>query len=312
MCTLHGPVPWSQHDPRPELIRNVLDFDVQNLASVPGPAAPLCAKPRLTLRLVLSFGHRALSIQCLSYISCAGSFWMILHINHIQPERVALTSSVVSTLISIAGEARIPPRVIENLNVHLDWVQYKANFREAVTLRRATRGEEVLPFIEIGVDLRQLDPKTLKGELVNALQDLTDGSRGPQKRAYLESFTPVRSSLIWRFNDLFWQHLPLWEAASGKGYEQALPSGKSDANHAEAVADAVADFWTLLKDLENHNQLPPEIFVLEIGVGTGKRAALWLDRFRSLDAERGTQYYPRIRFLPGDSSMPTLTPPMEK
>src|SRR5437667_443756 len=130
----HGAVPWSQHDPRPELIRNVLDFDVQNLASVPGPAAPLCAKPRLTLRLVLSFGHRALSIQCLSYISCAGSFWMILHINHIQPERVALTSSVVSTLISIAGEARIPPRVLENLNVHLDWVQYKANFREAVTL----------------------------------------------------------------------------------------------------------------------------------------------------------------------------------
>src|SRR5213594_4525870 len=111
---------------------------------------------------------------------------MILHINHIQPERVALTSSVVSTLISIAGEARIPSRILENLNVHLDWVQYKANFREAVTLRRATRGEELLPFIEVGVDLRQLDPKTLKDDFVNTLQNLADASRCAQKRVYLE------------------------------------------------------------------------------------------------------------------------------
>src|SRR2546427_1686974 len=277
-----------------------------------GRVAQRCAQPRTkTYEFVLSFGAVALSILGFVVYKLSWYFWMILHINHIQPERAALASSVVSTLVSLAGEEQIPLRIIENLNVHLDWVQYKANFREAVTLRRATRGEELLPFIEIGVDLRQLDPKTLKGELVNALQDLTDGSRGPQKRAYIESFTPVRSSLIWRFNDLFWQHLPLWEAAAGKGYEQALPSGKSDANHAEAVADAVADFWTLLKDLENHSQLPPEIFVLEIGVGTGKRAVLWLDRFRSLDRERGTQYYPRIRFLLGDYSMPTLNRAME-
>src|SRR5213594_1570623 len=231
---------------------------------------------------------------------------MILHINHIQPERVALTSSVVSTLISIAGETRIPPRVLENLNVHLDWVQYKANFREAVTLRRATRGEELVPWIEVGVDLRQLKLETLKNEFVNALEYSPDHSRDGQKRVYIESFRPMRSSLIWKFNDLFWQHLPLWAAASGKGYDQALPSGKSDANNPEAVADAVADFWTLLKDLESHNQLPPEIFVLEIGVGTGKRAAVWLNRFRDLDRERGTQYYPRIRFLLSDYSVTTL------
>jgi len=264
-----------------------------------------------TCELVLSFGAVALSILGFVVYKLSWYFRMILHINHIQPERAALASSVVSTLVSIAGGEQIPTRIVENLNVHLDWVQYKANFREAVTLRRAIRGEELLPFIEIGVDLRQLNPQTLKDDFVDALQDLAEGSRYSQKRMYLESFTPVRSSLIWKFNDVFWQHLPLWETASGKGYEQALPSGKSDANHPEAVADAVADFWTLLKDLENHNQLPAEIFVLEIGVGTGKRAALWLDRFRALDGERGTQYYPRIRFLLGDYSMPSLNRAME-
>jgi len=45
------------------------------------------------------------------------------------------------------------------------------------------------------------------------------------------------------------------------------------------VKDSVFDFWTLLKDMDNQKQLPAEIFVLEIGVGTGQRAALWLDCF---------------------------------
>jgi hypothetical protein len=97
-----------------------------------------------------------------------------------------------------------------------------------------------------------------------------------------------------------------WEAASGRTFEQALPSGQSDANHPGAVADAVADFWTLLRDLDKRGSAPPDIFVLEIGVGAGTRAARWLDRFKALDEERGTGYYPRLRFLLGDYSMPTL------
>src|SRR5205823_7825108 len=130
---------------------------------------------------------------------------------------------------------------------------------------------------------------SLKEEFVTALRDASDTTGASRKRVYLEPFTPIRSGIIWRFNNLFWQQLPLWENASGHGFEKSLPGGTSDANHPEAVADAVADFWTLLKDLDGHNQLPPEIFVLEIGIGTGKRAALWLDCFRALDRERGTQ-----------------------
>jgi hypothetical protein len=236
---------------------------------------------------------------------------MILHVKHIPTKQTALAASVASTLVMAAGEGQVHSQTLENLNVHLDWVQYKTNFREAITLRRAVRGEEVLPWIEVGVDLRQVRQDSLKEEFVNALSDARDAAAGSRKRIYLEPFTPVRSGLIWRFNDLFWQHLPLWERASGHGFEVALPGGTSDANHPEAVADAVADFWTLLKDLESHNQLPQEIFALEIGVGTGQRAVAWLDRFRTLDRERGTQYYPRIRFLLADYSMPTLNRAME-
>ncbi|PYS54313.1 MAG: hypothetical protein DMG13_09055 [Acidobacteria bacterium] len=231
---------------------------------------------------------------------------MILHVNHVQPDRTALTTSVVSTLLTVAGEGQVSRRTLDNLNVHLDWVQYKTNFREAVSVRRATKGEELLPWIEVGVDLRQVRQETLKEEFVHALNDVGADATGSRKRIYLEPFAPMRCSLIWTFNKLFWQHRPLWEKATGRGFEKALPTGQSDANHPLAIADSVADVWTLLKDLENQKQLPPEIFVLEIGVGTGQRAALWLNRFRDLDRERGTQYYPRIRFLLADYSVTTL------
>jgi hypothetical protein len=236
---------------------------------------------------------------------------MILHVNHIPAKQTALAGSVASTLVTVAGEGHIPSRILENLNVHLEWLQYKTNFREAIALRRAIRGEEALPWMEVGVDLRQVHPDTLREEFLSAMNDAVDPASSPRKRIYLEPFGTIRNGLIWRFNNLFWQNLPLWENAAGHGFEKALPGGTSDANHPEAVADSVADFWTLLKDLESHNQLPPEIFALEIGVGTGRRACAWLDRFRALDHERGTKYYPRIRFLLADYSMPTLNRAME-
>ena len=45
---------------------------------------------------------------------------------------------------------------------------------------------------------------------------------------------------------------------------------------------------------------------LEIGVGTGARAASWLDKFKRIDAEAGTGYYDRLQFLLGDYSPTSL------
>jgi hypothetical protein len=197
--------------------------------------------------------------------------------------------------------------VLSSLRVHLDWIQYRANFREPVTVRRATdSGGRPATLAEIAVDLRQVEAGRLADDLRRALGALGPESADDARRVWLDDWAPVRDSLIWDFNRLFWQRVGDWEAASGRSFEQALPSGQSDANHAGAVADSVADFWTLLRELDKRGQLPPELFALEIGVGSGTRAARWLDRFRSLDEERSTGYYPRLRFLLGDYSLPTL------
>jgi hypothetical protein len=233
---------------------------------------------------------------------------MILQFNHLQGKSAATTSQdVIDTLYKLLEEGHIEPSQFARLRIHLDWIQYKHNFREPVTIMRATSeaGEDA-SITDIHVDTRQLSPQTLRGKLLEAMLRTDPEAARAEDRVVLEEFKSFRGSIAWQFNGLYWHHLLDWEKATGRSYEQALPGGKSDANQADAVADGVADFWTLLKDLESHNQLPPELFVLEIGVGMGKRSGLWLDRFRSLDEERGTRYYPRIKFLLADYSLATL------
>jgi len=52
--------------------------------------------------------------------------------------------------------------------------------------------------------------------------------------------------------------------------------------------------------------LPAELFILEIGVGSGTRCGLFIQKFRQLDKQRGTNYYQRLRVLMGDYSLETL------
>jgi hypothetical protein len=237
---------------------------------------------------------------------------MILQMNHLQGKQAATSAQdVVGAVYSLLAEGHLDEAQFANLRVHLDWIQYRQNFREAVTVTQCTsESGDTSPIVEIRVDTRQIIPGELREQMLRAMSVANSaahpGDGKPSSRIYLEEFTPFRSSIAWQFNRLYWHRLSDWEKATGKGYEQALPGGKSDANHPEAIADCVADFWTLLRDLENKNQLPTEIFALEIGVGLGTRSRIWLDRFRALDAERGTKYYPRLKFLLGDYSLATL------
>ena len=249
---------------------------------------------------------------------------MNVHVNHVKAGRAARVSQVVACLLSLFEEGRFDAGMLNNLNVFLDWVQYRTNFRDVVTLRRRFRENELLPPVELGVDLRQVDESTLREALTEALEEAALEHRNPVRApegpngngrpgwVKLEPFGAARKSIIWEFNRLFWQNLPLWEKATGKGYEKALPTGVSDGHNPEAIADSVSEFRDSLRDLEAQSQLPEELFVLEIGVGTAERAVRWLDKFREMDRDQATHYYPKIRFLLADYSMPTLNRAMER
>jgi len=235
---------------------------------------------------------------------------VILHFNHVARGKGAksladVTALVAGSLVKLAEEGAVETRQLWGLRVHLDWIHYKTNFREPVMVRLATTANgQPGPLAEVAVDLRQADPAVLPEQLGRALASVRTGAS--EDRVYFGGFTPWRTSIIWRFNRLFWQWLADWERASGRGFEAALPSGSSDANHPAAVADSVSEFWRLLKELESRRQLPAEIIALEIGGGTGMRAKAWLDGFKALDEQSGTRYYERLKFLLGDYSSATL------
>jgi len=232
---------------------------------------------------------------------------MNLHLNHTRKDSAATsTSEVVGTLLALLEDGTLSPAQFARMQIHLDWIQYKENFREAVMAMHNAEDEEGGAPLEIHIDGRQVAPGGLRGMVQNAINSVGAEARERPDRIYLEDFRSFRSSVAWDFNRLYWWRLKDWEQATGKGYEEMLPGGKSDGHQPEAIAESVRDFWNLLKEMESRNQLPPELFILEIGVGMGKRAALWLDTFHAFDRERGTNYYPRLRFLLGDYSLATL------
>ena len=234
---------------------------------------------------------------------------MILNLNHLHAKSAAPNAqSVVDALYKLLEEGEIGQSQFARLRIQLDWIQYKQNFREVVSVieHRNESGEQTI--MDVHVDTRQVSPECLRKEFLNALARVRPGeSNAPEADGVaLEDFTTFRNSIAWRFNSLYWRHVDDWERATGKGYEQALPGGQSDGHLPEAIEASVNDFWKLLHDMDARKQLPPEIYMLEIGVGSGARCVMWLDGLLKLDRLHGTNFYPKLRMVLGDYSMATL------
>jgi hypothetical protein len=231
-----------------------------------------------------------------------------LHLNYTRKDSAPSSSGdVVATVLSLLEEGHINAAQFARLQIHLDWLQYRYNFREPVTLMHA--GEEAgpnAPPMEIRIDSRQVAPGSLRNLVERAIAAESADSPERKGRVYFEDYQSFRKSIVWQFNRLYWQRVKDWEKATGKGYEQALPGGKSTGTDVEGVKQSVEEFWKLLKELETASRLPQEIFILEIGVGMGAHAGLWLDHFCALDQARGTNFYHQLRFLLGDYSLATL------
>ena len=232
---------------------------------------------------------------------------MILKLNHLHQKATAATQAVIEAVYAMVAEGKLDKGQFARLQFELDWIQYKQNFREVVVATQGYSGRPDVPppIMDIHVDTRQVVPGNVRAELARAIQH-ADSELPGSDRIALEDFISLRRSIVWDFNRFYWRHLLAWEAATGKGYDQALPGGSSDGHNPLAIADDVEEFLDLLTDLKVRNQLPPEVNLLEIGVGSGSRCAQWLDQFQAADAKRGTGFYPLIHFHMGDYSNDTL------
>ncbi|MFC5143050.1 hypothetical protein ACFPK1_32845 [Actinomycetospora rhizophila] len=215
---------------------------------------------------------------------------------------------------------------LSRVRVVCDWVQYKQNFRDVVEVRpigretkqsgeHADRGarpsgtatpDSPVPEgvrdddLEVAVDVRRAAGVDLRTRTREVLEARTTGD------VFLEDWAPTRQSCIWGFNALYWSALELWEKATGQAYEQALPGGESDARNRGAARDVVAELFAVWDGLADRGALPPELYVVEIGVGNGAQARVFLDELRDMDAQHGRGYYRRLHYLMCDYSQHVL------
>ena len=191
------------------------------------------------------------------------------------------------------------------LRVVCDWVQYRQNFRNLIDVRRimpsALEGPDGRESYEIAIDLRRTaGVEDLKGEFSRAIARLEAGGDGLGQ--YLEDWRPASRSVIWDFNGLYWNALGLWEQSTGREYEQALPGGESDARNRDAARDLILDLFKIWDSLAERKALPEDLHVLELGVGNGNQAKVFLDEFLVIDRERHADYYRRLHYLMADYS----------
>lgn len=213
-------------------------------------------------------------------------------------------------LSSVLQAARDSSADLTRLRVVCDWVQYKENFREPIAIRRIVPSEyeaaqasrsgyaDRSAALEVAIDLRRARSAGLQAELTGALA----GDGATSGRVYLEPWVPGSRSCIWDFNALYWRALSLWEQASGHEYEQALPGGESDARNAEGARELIQGLFAVWDELAARRALPEELYVLELGVGNGNQARVWLDEFVRMERELGRDYYRRLHYLMGDYS----------
>jgi hypothetical protein len=215
-------------------------------------------------------------------------------------------------LAAVLQAARDGSADLSRLRVVCDWIQYKHNFRDAIGLRlvepwpleaaRVTRngqsnGADRVAW-EIAIDLR----RSSEVGIDELLQTVLAGNVDALAHLPLEPWVPGSRSIIWGFNALYWKALSLWEQWTGRSYEQALPGGESDARNGAAARELIRQLFEVWDRLAARRALPDELHVLELGVGNGNQARVFLDEFQRLDHEQGREYYRRLHYLMGDYS----------
>jgi hypothetical protein len=209
---------------------------------------------------------------------------------------VDLTTSVVPVVEALSEGAADLARV----RIVCDWVQYRENFRDVVELRpilhTARQRDDDL---EVAVDVRRSADVPLKEQTAALLRERPD-------RVVLEDWRRGSESCMWDFNALYWSALELWEKATGRGYEQALPGGESDARNRDAARELIDGLFAAWDGLARANALHDELYVVELGVGNGGQARVFLDEFRDRDREHGKGYYRRLHYLMCDYSQHVL------
>ncbi len=135
------------------------------------PAAAPCVRYQLRIKGTTA---RAQSPAAGMQSRAMYSILMNLQLNHLNAKAAAITPIVVETIHKLVEDGQIDPAQFASLQVQLDWIQYKQNFREMVSVanivdRGNAQSERRPRAIDMRIDTRQVTPETLRPEMLRAL-----------------------------------------------------------------------------------------------------------------------------------------------
>src|SRR5277367_527036 len=97
---------------------------------------------------------------------------MILQINHQQKNPAAAAArDLIETLLALVEEGHLERSQLAHLRIHLDWIQYRNSFREAVMVApcgSAREGETTL--LDVHINTRQIAPESLRADILRAIR----------------------------------------------------------------------------------------------------------------------------------------------
>jgi tetratricopeptide (TPR) repeat protein len=113
----------------------------------------------------------------------------------------------------------------------------------------------------------------------------------------VQDYRPFPESIEWQLGQRYFR-----ERGSGAFLHDAAPVPYLVNNDGTLSVRAAQTFFQSLLEAEAQGVPEEEICVLELGIGVGLFARLFLDAFRALCRERGKDFYDRLCYVAGDSS----------
>jgi hypothetical protein len=116
-------------------------------------------------------------------------------------------------------------------------------------------------------------------------------------RSVIQEYCPLACSIEWQLGQQYWQ-----ERGSKAFRSDAKPVPyliNNDGNFSLSAAEVL--FASLLAE-EQAGRLPSQVFCLELGIGVGLFARLFLDAFQDLCQQRGKDYFDRLTYIAADRS----------
>ena len=204
-----------------------------------------------------------------------------------------------------------------------DWIQYKSNFRDTVTVRPVIAadvpGASAVDGYELAVDLRRCArPETdVAAEVTAALSEAVHVTRGTEAGvgglaaaagtgSGLSRGSPARPAASGGSTRCTGRPWPTGRRSPARSTSRRCPAASPTRATSAAAREVILDLFKSWDELAHRRALPEQLYVIELGVGNGGQARTWLDEFTELDRRHGRDYYRRLHYLMGDYSAHVL------